>query len=433
VFHDCLKTIIDCVPQCILEYQNMIFDTVEKVITSMPSQASDIITLVRHINQRSSESYLPQMNFILPKVLQIIESKRYNSDFMRIGMPLSSSAPSSSGKQAVNKSQLEDFKICKEALQMIQELKRVTKDDNLHLIVPLLVRVISRSNNNEQKDEVDFKIEIVRTIKSLVGCKSFREYIATIVHTMINVIEVYLVKETGELYRGIVELFCEISRRLKIDFAPFIPLVLEQFKRNKRPSSEFNLEVEKITKIDLIDLFKKNLETDQQEDTLFREDSGAIAGARSTFQSNMYGRNQDQRSMAQEIEMRRLFIDIDLLMKDFDTEKISIEADWNEWLKKTSFQLLKQSPNPILYACSTVAEVYSPIASELYNVAFLSLWKILNDNQKNHIMQSIKKSTQSSVQPRGVLQTILNLHEFMELDENKQKMFDERTLAEIAE
>lgn len=35
--------------------------------------------------------------------------------------------------------------------------------------------------------------------------------------------------------------------------------------------------------------------------------------------------------------MRRLFIDIDLLLKDFDTEKISIDADWNEWLKKTSF------------------------------------------------------------------------------------------------
>jgi hypothetical protein len=113
VFHDCLKTIIDCVPQCIVEYQNMIFDTVEKVIASMPSQASDIITLIRHINQRSSESYLPQMNFILPKVLQIIESKRYNSDFMRIGMPLSGNT---SSKQSIHKSQAEDFKICKQAL-----------------------------------------------------------------------------------------------------------------------------------------------------------------------------------------------------------------------------------------------------------------------------------------------------------------------------
>lgn len=96
-------------------------------------------------------------------------------------------------------------------------------------------------------------------------------------------------------------------------------------------------------------------------------------------------------------------IDVGLLLKDFDTEKMSIEADWNEWLKKTSFQLLKQSPNPILYVCSTVAEVYSPIAQELYNVSFLSLYQILNDSQRKYIMKSIKKSTQSQVQPRQVL------------------------------
>jgi len=97
--------------------------------------------------------------------------------------------------------------------------------------------------------------------------------------------------------------------------------------------------------------------------------------------------------MANEIEIRRYLIDMEVLMKDFDTDKISIEADWNEWLKKTSFQLLKQSPSPILFACSSVAEVYSPIASELYNVAFLTLWNHLNDHQKDHIMRSIKKST----------------------------------------
>ena len=31
----------------------------------------------------------------------------------------------------------------------------------------------------------------MHTIGSLVACKGFREYIATIVHTMINVIDVY--------------------------------------------------------------------------------------------------------------------------------------------------------------------------------------------------------------------------------------------------
>lgn len=70
-----------------------------------------------------------------------------------------------------------------------------------------------------------------------------------------------------------------------------------------------------------------------------------------------------------------------------------MEADWNEWLKKTSYQLLKQSPNPILYVCSWVAEVYSPIAKELYNVSFLTIYQILNDDQRKSLMRNLQRST----------------------------------------
>lgn len=52
------------------------------------------------------------------------------------------------------------------SLQMIQQLKLISKDDNLHLIVPLLLRVISRTTYNETKlnAELNFKVEIVRTL-----------------------------------------------------------------------------------------------------------------------------------------------------------------------------------------------------------------------------------------------------------------------------
>lgn len=81
--------------------------------------------------------------------------------------------------------------IFKSSLQMIQQLKQISKDDNLHLIIPLLIRVITRQNYSDQREEIDFKIGIVRTMNSLIFCKSYREYIATIVHSMINVVEVY--------------------------------------------------------------------------------------------------------------------------------------------------------------------------------------------------------------------------------------------------
>ena len=121
-------------------------------------------------------------------------------------------------------------------------------------------------------------------------------------------------------------------------------------------------------------------------------------------------------------------------MKEFDTSKCSIEADWIEWLKKTSHQLLKQSPSPILHACSTVAEVYAPIANELYNIAFVSCWKIMNDKGKELIMENYMHAIKSASKPTAVLQTILNLAEFMELDENTDiKLFSASTLAKIAE
>jgi hypothetical protein len=151
--------------------------------------------------------------------------------------------------------------IYKSSLQMIQQLKQISKDDNLNLIIPLLIRVLSRQNYGEQRDEIEFKIEVVRTINSLVICKSFREYIATIVHSMINVVEVYqsqtyATKDSDVLYKTIVDLFCNMARFLNIDFAPFIPLIQESLKRSKRPSDIFNAQVEGITKINLVDLFK---------------------------------------------------------------------------------------------------------------------------------------------------------------------------------
>jgi len=78
-FYDCLQTIITWVPTCISEYQSMIFDTIEQVIQQQPRNASDVITLLRYINNKSRDKYLPQMNFILPKVLQLIDSQRHSS------------------------------------------------------------------------------------------------------------------------------------------------------------------------------------------------------------------------------------------------------------------------------------------------------------------------------------------------------------------
>lgn len=132
------------------------------------------------------------------------------------------------------------------------------------------------------------------------------------------------------------------------------------------------------------------------------------------------------------LNSRERHANFDMLLREFDNSKCMINDDWHEWMKKTSYQLLKQSPSPILYACSTLAEVYPTIASDLYNIAFIKFWKILSDRDKEQIMTCFISAINSQTSPTIILQTILNLAEFLEREE-ELKLFTASTLAQLSE
>jgi serine/threonine-protein kinase mTOR len=101
-------------------------------------------------------------------------------------------------------------------------------------------------------------------------------------------------------------------------------------------------------------------------------------------------------------------------------------------MRKSSVELLRQSPNPILAPCSTIAEVYSHISHELYNIAFASCWSILNDKQKEFIIKQLHMAISAQNIPTNILQTILNLAEFMQHDKEGLQI-DNSTLGDLAE
>ena len=72
-------------------------------------------------------------------------------------------------------------------------------------------------------------------------------------------------------------------------------------------------------------------------------------------------------------------LDGEMIKNYFDTSSKTLKEEWVEWMRKSSIELLAKSPNPILYSCSSFAEMYTHIARELYNVAFASVWNILQD------------------------------------------------------
>jgi FKBP12-rapamycin complex-associated protein len=127
------------------------------------------------------------------------------------------------------------------------------------------------------------------------------------------------------------------------------------------------------------------------------------------------------------------FCNFDDLLREFDKHRhCKIYEDWIDWLKKTSYHLLKQNPSPLLYACSNVAEMYLPIISELYNIAFVICFKHLTESEKEEIITCLISVINNPDVPVMVLQTILNLAEFLEREE-ELKLFAPATLAAVAE
>lgn len=84
-------------------------------------------------------------------------------------------------------------------------------------------------------------------------------------------------------------------------------------------------------------------------------------------------------------------------------------------MRRFSIELLRESPSPALRACCVLAQVYPPLASELFNAAFVAVWGDLNEDSQDSLVQALESAFGSDTTPPGILQTLLNLAEVSQL------------------
>ena len=99
--------------------------------------------------------------------------------------------------------------------------------------------------------------------------------------------------------------------------------------------------------------------------------------------------------------------------------------DLADWIRRLSMEFVRQSPSPILRPCAGLARVHQPLATELFNAAFLSLWDELFEVDQSNvvydvpIVNAMEQALQSPNAPSSLRMTILNLAEFMETRDKK--------------
>lgn len=101
----------------------------------------------------------------------------------------------------------------------------------------------------------------------------------------------------------------------------------------------------------------------------------------------------------------------------WDTSRVSTSQDWREWLRRVAVEMLRESPSHALRACRSLAEVYQPLALELFNAAFVSCWVELYETYQESLVRAMETALDASDIPDQVVHALLNLAEFMEHDD----------------
>lgn len=119
------------------------------------------------------------------------------------------------------------------------------------------------------------------------------------------------------------------------------------------------------------------------------------------------------------------------LQRAWDVSQRSSRDDWEEWMRRFAIRLLQEAPSPALKATAGLAQAYQPLARELFSAAFACCWKELSDAYRANLVNALETAFVADVSAE-ILQSLLNLAEFMEHDPEGGLPIDISILADLA-
>eukprot|EP00834_Sanchytrium_tribonematis_P001859 NODE_49_length_31687_cov_0.791123.p1 type:complete len:2184 gc:universal NODE_49_length_31687_cov_0.791123:15256-8705(-) len=272
-------------------------------------------------------------------------------------------------------------------------------EEYFHLILPSLIRILESIETS-----IALKNKVIITIGYLSRQLDMSDNISRIIQPLIR-----LLAQTDCPYvEAIMFDLTSMAVQLQFDYLPFASLVEKILLQKQIFDSNYSKVINLLVSGEPLPV---DLILEDHERTLTKSDP------------------DDQ--IADVNSVKKLPVNQQQLKKTWEASQRSTAEDWQEWIRRLSVELLKESPSHALRACSSLASVYPPISRELFNAAFLSCWSELYDQFQDELVRSIETALLSPQIPPEVLQSLLNLAEFMEHDD-KPLPIDLRTLGSYA-
>lgn len=270
-----------------------------------------------------------------------------------------------------------------------------TAEEYMHLIVPMLVRMFQK-----QLNPVATRKAAIDTIGKITRKVNISDYASMVIH---NLTEIISGKEQ-HLRQAAVDCLCALVSQLGQDYLLYVATVKKALAVSPFPHHNYDILVSKLQK-------GESLPQDLSPD-------------------DHYGGLADDSSFM-DINQKKLPVNQEHLKNAWEASQKSTREDWQEWMRRFSVELLKESPHHALRACASLAGVYQPLAKDLFNAAFVSCWTELYDRYQEELVRSLEIALTSPHIPPEILQVLLNLAEFMEHDD-KALPIDIRTLGMYA-
>ncbi|SMN19447.1 similar to Saccharomyces cerevisiae YKL203C TOR2 PIK-related protein kinase and rapamycin target [Maudiozyma saulgeensis] len=252
-------------------------------------------------------------------------------------------------------------------------------EEYVHFIIPKLIYLAEYSIESLRKSAIF-------TIGKLARIIDLSEVSSTILHTLVRILN----SDEKDLIKATMNTICFLLLQMDHDFIVFIPIINKTLIRKKIQHSIY----------------------DQLISRLLNNESLPI---------NSTDKIHSTQSKVEEPDtppLRNLAVNEENLKISWDCSQQRTRDDWQEWFRRLSIQLLKESPSQALRACSNLVSAYYPLARDLFNVSFASCWRELGPSYKDDFMKSLNKALSSLQTPPEIYQTLLNVVEFMEHDSN---------------
>lgn len=268
-------------------------------------------------------------------------------------------------------------------------------EEYMHLIVPVIVKMFDRPGQPPPVRKL-----AIDTLSQMLKQVNLSEFASKIIHPLCRV----LLTSDVTLRQSAMDAICGLIFQLGPEFLPFVPTVNRQLTLNRFTHGNY----------------QKIVSALQRGEPLPQDlNSGKSFGL---------SLNEPDST---DISTKPLPVNQEHLKSAWQASQRTTREDWIEWLRRLSIELLKESPQQALRACFPLASVHMPTARALFNSAFISCYTLLYDNFQKDLVSNIEVALTSPNIPPEILQTLLNLAEFM-MHDDKSLPIDVRTLGTYA-